>query len=151
MSESRPYGQGDATFIAAGGELGIRRLVDRFYTIMSTDPAFATIWSWHPPDHETSRDKLTRFLCAWMGGPRRYNEKYGAISIPQAHRHLPVTTVERDQWLGCMAQALADQDYPADLVDYLLNQLTVPANRIVELRAQTQSAQHADRDEHQKC
>lgn len=134
MTDQRPYGEGDATFQAAGGESGIRRLVDRFYDIMSSDPAFATIWSWHPEDRELSRDKLARFLCAWMGGPRLFSEKYGRISIPGAHQHLKVTATERDQWLNCMALALADQHYPQSLVDYLLEQLAVPAERIVQVR-----------------
>lgn len=134
MSEQPHYGDGDATFIAAGGEAGIRRLVDRFYDIMSSDPAFATIWSWHPDDKAQSRDKLARFLCAWMGGPRLFSEKYGPISIPQAHQHLPVTAKERDDWLHCMGLALADQDYPPALVDYLIAQLGVPAERIRQIQ-----------------
>lgn len=125
-----PYGQGDATFQAAGGERGICMLVDRFYEIMASKVDYATIRSWHPNNLSTSRDKLTRFLCGWMGGPRRYKEKYGSISIPQVHAHLAVTAAERDQWLACMAEALADQGYPQDLQDYLLAQLSVPAERI---------------------
>ncbi|MDA1074730.1 MAG: group II truncated hemoglobin [Proteobacteria bacterium] len=129
------YGQGDATFRAAGGETGIRKLIDAFYDLMVSDQAYATIRSWHPQQIEISRDKLTAFLCGWMGGPRRYNEKYGRISIPQAHAHLPITAVERDQWLACMKAALAQQDYPVALKEYLLRELTVPAQRIVETRA----------------
>lgn len=125
-----PYGVGDATFRAAGGEPGIRTLVDAFYDIMAASPDYATIWSWHPGDNDVTRDKLARFLCAWMGGPRLYAEKYGPISIPGVHAHLQVTSVERDQWLNCMREALSLQDYPADLVEYLLRQLAVPAERI---------------------
>ncbi|MGI9293670.1 MAG: group II truncated hemoglobin [Pseudomonadales bacterium] len=130
MTDQSQYGVGDATFLAAGGEAGIRDLVDSFYDIMSSDPEYRTIWSWHPDDNNLSRDKLARFLCGWMGGPRRYNEKYGPISIPSAHAHLNVTARERDQWLGCMNKALAQQDYPQSLVAYLLEQLFVPAERI---------------------
>lgn len=130
MSDSRSYGDGDATFQAAGGELGIRRLVDDFYDIMGSDPAYATIFHWHPDDVELSRDKLARFLCGWMGGPKRYSEKYGPIAIPLAHRHLNVTDAERDQWLSCMARALDRQDYPEELKSYLRVQLAVPAERI---------------------
>ncbi len=124
------YGQGDATFKAAGGEDGIRRLVDSFYDIMDTNAEYQTIRRWHPKDLTVSRDKLARFLCAWTGGPRRYSEKYGPISIPQAHAHLDVTEIERDQWLSCMARALAEQDYPQSLRDYLIEQLGVPAERV---------------------
>ena len=124
------YGQGDATFHAAGGEAGIRQLVDHFYDIMENNPAYQTIWSWHPEDREISRDKLARFLCGWMGGPRSYNEVYGSISIPGVHAHLKVTTEEMNQWLSCMAEALDRMDFPAELKEYLLVQLSVPANVI---------------------
>jgi len=130
------YGKGDATYQAAGQERGIRRLVDTFYEIMGSNAAYKTIWDMHPhaapDDRAVSRDKLSRFLCAWMGGPRLYKEKYGAISIPGVHAHLPITPIEHDQWLACMNEALERQAYPADLRSYLLTQLGVPAGRIVQ-------------------
>ena len=135
MSETPKYGTDDATFQAAGGEPGIRRLVDAFYDIMDSDARFAEIRNMHPDDLEVSRDKLARFLCGWMGGPRRYREKYGPITIPGAHAHLGVTAKERDQWLTCMGDALATQDYPESLVHYLLEQLAVPAERIRQVNA----------------
>ena len=137
MSSHPPYGEGDTTFQSAGGEAGIRKLVDSFYDIMSSNPRYQRIWDWHPPDHEVSRDKLTRFLCAWMGGPRLFSEKYGPISIPGAHAHLGVTAHERDLWLACMGEALAEQDYPEPLVKYLLKELAVPAERIRQVNAKT--------------
>jgi len=124
------FGQADATYKAAGEEAGIRRLVDTFYGIMSTDPDFATIWSWHTETLETAADKLSRFLCGWMGGPRLYQEAYGAISIPRSHLHLNVTETERDQWLECMRRALAQQGYTDQLVQYLLVELAKPAEMI---------------------
>lgn len=138
MAEQGPvFGQGDATFRAAGGEPGIRRLVDCFYEIMQRD--YPRIFSWHPPDIERSRDKLACFLCGWMGGPRRYAEKYGSIRIPGVHAHLPVDDAARDDWLQCMAAALAQLDYPVDFVDYLLTQLAMPANMIRRVALQQNS------------
>ena len=130
MSDSAQYGDGDATFRAAGGESGIRALVEDFYDIMGSNPAYRTIYSWHPDDISVSIDKLARFLCGWMGGPRRYSEKYGRISIPGAHQHLDVTEAERDQWLNCMREALERQPYPEDLKSYLIEQLAVPAEAV---------------------
>lgn len=124
------YGKGDATFQAADQEAGIRQLVDCFYDIMEANADYATLRSWHPRNSEISRDKLARFLCQWMGGPVRYNERYGPINIPKAHAHLKVTEAERDQWLACMKEALVQQDYPESLVDYLLEQLALPAEAI---------------------
>ena len=123
------YGEGDATFRAAGGEEGIRRLVDTFYDIMGSRPEYARIFHWHP-DPIDARDKLARFLCGWMGGPRRYHEKYGAISIPKVHAHLAVTGAERDAWLSCMSEALAAQAYPDSLRRYLIRELAVPADAV---------------------
>lgn len=135
MTSSNEYGQGDATYRAAGGQAGIRRLVDSFFDLMGSDPRYRVIYDWHPPDREESRDKLALFLCGWMGGPRPFVEKYGPIQIPAAHRHLPITAVERDLWLDCMARALRRQDYPEALVDYLLRELFVPAERIRQVCA----------------
>ena len=135
MSEQKPpaaaFGTLDATYQAAGGEAGIRRLVDSFYAIMGQNPAYARIYHWHRNVPE-AHDKLARFLCGWMGGPRRYREKYGPINIPQVHGHLPVTNAERDMWLNCMAEALAEQPYSDELRAYLREQLAVPAQRITD-------------------
>ena len=136
------YGTADQTFQAVGGEQGLARLVDAFYDIMSSDPVYATIWAWHPKDDpsaaaatgtkpkQLARDKLAAFLSGWMGGPRRFQERFGSIRIPPAHAHLPVTSTEMDLWLSCMHQALGQQGYPDDLVAYLMRELAVPAERI---------------------
>lgn len=132
MSENtqNEYGQADATYQALGEEQGIRQLVDHFYDLMSSDETYQTIWQWHVEDKVTMRDKLTVFLCGWTGGPRRYKEKYGSIGIPRVHAHLKVGTAERDQWLQCMRRALIQSAYPTDLVDYMIRQLSIPAERV---------------------
>ncbi|MEM7220807.1 MAG: group II truncated hemoglobin [Pseudomonadota bacterium] len=124
------YGQGDSTYQTAGGLDGVRALVNAFYDTMERNPAYATILSWHPQTLDTSRDKLTLFLCGWMGGPRFFQETYGSISIPGAHAHLDVTAAERDQWLDCMAEAIDQRGYAPDFKAYLLKQLGRPAEMI---------------------
>jgi len=130
MDPRLEYGQNDNTYRAAGEQAGIRRLVDSFFDIMGSDPRYRVIYDWHPEDKEAARDKLALFLCGWMGGPKPFVEKYGPIRIPDAHKHLRITAVERDLWLECMGRALRQQDYPAALIDYLLRQLYIPAERI---------------------
>ena len=130
MTQFLEYGQQDSTYRAAGEQAGIRKLVDCFYDIMGSDPKYQVIYDWHPQDLEESRDKLALFLCGWMGGPKPFVEKYGPIRIPDAHKHLQVTAIERDLWLDCMGRALHQQDYPVTLIDYLLRQLYIPAERI---------------------
>lgn len=125
-----PYGQGDASFQAAGGIEGIRQLVDAFYDVMETLPQAQTIRAMHPADLTVARDKLHLFLCGWLGGEKHYAKKYGPITIPTAHAHLPIGEGERDQWLLCMERAVAAQPYPDAFRRYLMAQLAVPAERI---------------------
>lgn len=130
MSSAPVFGVGDASFRAAGGVDGIDALVKDFYRIMDTRADAARIRGMHPADLSPSADKLARFLCGWLGGPKRYAEKYGPINIPQFHAHWPIGEAERDAWLACMREAIALQPYSPEFSDYLLTQLRVPAERI---------------------
>ena len=125
------YGIEDASFQAAGGVNGIAHLVDDFYRLMDSDPAYLVIREMHSESLEVSRDKLALFLCGWLGGPRLYREKYGPISIPQSHCHLPIGYEEKEAWLSCMQRALELQNYAEDFKDYMIAQLRVPAERIL--------------------
>ena len=127
--EAPQYGVGDASFQAAGGQEGIQKLVNAFYDAMENLPQAQHIRSMHQDDLTESREKLYRFLCGWLGGPKLYREKYGPIVIPQAHRHLDIGLEERDAWMACMAEALKSQDFAPDFNEYLMTQLMVPAER----------------------
>jgi hemoglobin len=138
--KDRPYGTGDASFQAAGGEAGLRKLVDEFFDRMGSDERFATIYAMHPENKEVSRDKLARFLCGWLGGPKLYNEKYGAIGIPRVHAHLAIGATERDQWLTCMTETVSEQRFAPDFKVYLMEQLYVPAEAVRRRCAANESA-----------
>lgn len=126
------FGTGDASYQAAGGLEGLRRLVDEFYLIMDQEPAAHTVRTMHPASLELSRDKLTCFLSGWLGGPRLFSERYGPIAIPAFHAQWPIQQEHATLWLACMAQAIARQPYAPAFADYLLAQLRVPAQRIVQ-------------------
>lgn len=129
VSGAKTYGQADHSFQTAGGVDGIRQLVTDFYHQMDSLSEASHIRSLHPADQEESIDKLARFLTGWMGGPPLYDEKYGQISIPGAHYHIDIGIAERDAWLLCMEKALHLQaDYPQDFREYLMKQLSFPAN-----------------------
>lgn len=106
------------------------KLVDDFFDRMESDERFSTIRNMHPDNKDISRDKLARFLCGWLGGPRLYNEKYGAIGIPRVHAHLAIETPERDQWLTCMTESVELQPFADDFKTYLMEQLFVPAEAV---------------------
>ncbi len=101
--DQRPvFGVGDASFQAAGGEAGLQRLVADFYRVMDEAPEAANVRAMYPADVSEAADRLASFLCGWLGGPKRYAEKYGAISISQFHTRWPVGEAERDAWLFCI-------------------------------------------------
>ena len=129
-TEKNPFGEGDASYQAAGGFEGLVDLVERFYRQMDELPVAERIRAMHPPDLTISKDKLARFLAGWLGGPRLYNETYGSISIPMVHRHLDVREDGRDAWLACMQAALTETDHAPDFKRYLMRALAVPAERI---------------------
>lgn len=130
MATPPRFGEGDASYRAAGGLDGIQRLVDAFYTQMDNLEAAATIRAMHDSNLDEAKQRLSYFLSGWLGGPRLYAEHFGSINIPGAHSHLAIGDAERDAWLLCMRYAIAAQNYPSEFANYLLAQLTIPADRI---------------------
>ncbi len=130
------YGIKDASYLAAGKESGIRQLVDEFYHQMQKQQRGQHIFHMHKGQIDVIKDKLSIFLVGWLGGPRNYAKKYGRIAIPMVHKHLPITEQEKNDWLFCMQEALKYQDYSDDFKTYLLEQLAVPASRIVQAAQQ---------------
>jgi len=129
-SELPQYGQGAATFNAVGKLTGLKRLVTDFYKLMQENPKYSRIREMHPNNLTLSVDKLVCFLSGWMGGEALYQKKYGGGGMPKAHMHLKISLIERDLWLACMREALEKQNYPDSLIEYLMTQLAVPAERI---------------------
>ncbi|WP_298187536.1 group II truncated hemoglobin [uncultured Pseudomonas sp.] len=132
MQKAAVYGTGDASYQAAGGIEGLRGLVSDFYRLMDERPEAAQLRSLHGESLELASDKLACFLSGWLGGPSLFSEKYGAIAIPAFHAQWPINQQLAESWLDCMGRAIALQPYPADFADYLLTQLRVPAQRIVQ-------------------
>lgn len=123
------YREGDNQFQTAGGEAGCMKLANDFYDQMESLPEAKHILSLHPADLTASREKLGRFLCGYMNGPERYEEKYGPIQLAPAHAHIPIGTPEMKAWLLCMKKALDLQSYPQEFKDFLLKRLSIPADR----------------------
>ena len=120
---------------AAGEIEGITKLVDEFYINMDTLPEAKVIRNMQPEDLTESRRKLTYFLSGWLGGPKLFQQHYGPISIPNAHKRFPIGYEERDAWLLCMQRALAVQPFSTELKDYLLAALSIPAELVRQVNA----------------
>ena len=91
-----------------GGEGAVRALVDRFYDLMELEPAYAKLRAVHPGDTSGSRDKLFWFLCGWLGGPDHYQQRFGHPRLRARHLPFAIGIAERDQWMGCMRQAMQE-------------------------------------------
>jgi hemoglobin len=103
-----------------GGEAVVRRIVDRFYDLMDSDPDFHGIRKLHPDTLDGSREKLFLFLCGWLGGPQYYVEKYGHPMLRARHLPYAIASNERDQWLICMGRAMVDCGVSEPMIDRLL-------------------------------
>ena len=128
--EPARYGNGDASYRAAGGNDGIRRLVERFYEYMDTLPEARGLRAMHAVDLNDVREKLVVFLIAWLGGPNEYRTRFGPISIPGSHARFPIDRAERDSWLHCMARAVDEQPWADSFKTYFMEAISIPAERV---------------------
>ncbi len=108
MSEQGDATQSATAFDALGGEHAVRTLVDRFYDLMDLEPAYRELRAMHPTTLVGSRDKLHWFLCGWLGGPQHYVDRFGHPMLRARHLPFSIGIAERDQWLGCMRQAMTE-------------------------------------------
>ena len=91
-----------------GGEAAVLSLTERFYDLMDLEPAFARLRSVHGPQLASARQRLFWFLCGWMGGPQHYTQRFGHPRLRARHMAFAIGVTERDQWLACMDQAMAE-------------------------------------------
>ena len=118
MSEAVSAGE-RSPFEQLGGEAGVRALVDRFYDLMDLEPAYAGLRALHPAALEGSRDKLFWFFCGWLGGPDHYVQRFGHPRLRARHLPYAIGIAERNQWLACMRQALAELEVDPALAERL--------------------------------
>jgi hemoglobin len=100
---------GEPPYALLGGDAAVRALVERFYDLMDLEPQYAALRALHAPDLAQAREKLYLFLSGWLGGPSLYIERHGHPMLRRRHLPFAIGVRERDQWLACMAQAMAEQ------------------------------------------
>lgn len=127
---SPPVGPAPTPYELLGGDAGIRRLVDRFYDLMDTAPEARHVRALHARSLKSSRDKLHLFLTGWTGGPPVYVEKHGHPRLRMRHFPFAIGARERDEWLWCMDQALAEHEMPEALRMHLRERLHALADHM---------------------
>ena len=98
-----------------GGDAGVRELVDRFYDLMDFEPAYRELRLVHGSTLESAREKLHLFLSGWLGGPPLYADEFGHPMLRARHLPFAIGSVERDQWMACMVQAMEEVELPQEL------------------------------------
>ncbi|MGH6625887.1 MAG: group II truncated hemoglobin [Burkholderiaceae bacterium] len=91
-----------------GGEARVRALTERFYDLMELEPGYADLRAVHGSDLSQARQRLFWFLCGWLGGPQHYTDRFGHPRLRLRHMPFSIGIKERDQWLACMDQAMAE-------------------------------------------
>jgi hemoglobin len=98
----------ETPFDLIGGSNVIRAIVERFYDLMDSDPAYAELRAMHAADLSPMRTSLAGFLNAWSGGPRDWFETRPGACVMSLHRPLTITKQTADQWIDAMNRAIAD-------------------------------------------
>jgi len=109
-----------SAFELMGGEAQVRTLVDRFYDLMDLESAYKALRVAHGSQLDDARNKLFWFLCGWLGGPNHYMERFGHPRLRARHMPFMIGIQERNEWLACMDQAMAETQVPQALRERLL-------------------------------
>jgi hemoglobin len=113
MSESRRSLPSARTFYdEVGGAETFRRLVERFYAAVRTDPVLQPMYP--QGDWEGAEARLRGFLEQYWGGPTTYSEQRGHPRLRMRHAPFAIGPVERDAWLTHMRDAVDSLELPPD-------------------------------------
>nr|WP_308197840.1 globin [Hamadaea flava] len=104
-----------------GGEPTFRKLVDAFYAGVADDPLLRPMYP--EEDLGPARDRLTKFLIQYWGGPTTYSDERGHPRLRIRHAPFTVDAEARDAWLKHMRVAVdslgLEPELEQTLWDYL--------------------------------
>lgn len=115
----------------AGGEPAFRLLVQRFYSLVASDPILRPVY----PEEDLSgaTERLTLFLIQYWGGPSSYSEQRGHPRLRLRHQPFSIGVPEREAWLGHMRASVDSMDLAPQvrqaLLEYFETASTAMINR----------------------
>ena len=117
----------------AGGEDGVRRLVETFYDIVEFEPAGRALHVLHLRGHGVAHSRVEQlnFLSGFLGGPRLYAQRWGHSNVREMHEHVEINAEAKDAWLQCMAMAIDRVGLPGDVKARLMTPFTRVATMLV--------------------
>lgn len=100
------------------GDENLKKLVNAFYDLVQKNETLSPMFK---GEFETIKDKQYCFLSQFLGGPLRYNEKYGHPKMRLRHLPHPIDQNAKTEWLKCMKQAISDIQLKPELAETLYN------------------------------
>ncbi|WP_421851523.1 group II truncated hemoglobin [Novosphingobium sp.] len=91
-----------------GGLAVLRQITERFYELMESEQAFASLRAMHAPDLTAMRESLPLFLAGWSGGPRTWWEANPGKCMVSMHAPFGINRETAGQWADAMRRAIAD-------------------------------------------
>jgi hemoglobin len=98
----------DTPFSRLGGHEAFARIVDRFYDLMDSDPAYAGVRALHAEDLAPMRRSLALVLAGWAGGPRDWFDANPGRCMMSIHRPIAIDREVARQWAAAMKRAIAE-------------------------------------------
>ncbi|MEU6388613.1 group II truncated hemoglobin [Streptomyces sp. NPDC046939] len=95
----------------AGGDEGLHRVEDIFYTKVLADPVLKELFPRRRPHHV---EHLTWFTAESLGGPDRFTRELGFRHLIDAHRDLEITEEQRARFAELYEEALDEAGLPDD-------------------------------------
>lgn len=123
--------KGQPPFHAIGGRDGVSKIVDRFYDLMDSVPAYQDLRTLHADDLSPMRHSLSGFLCGWLGGDSDWFAANPGKCMMTLHARFPITAAMSDQWMSAMRQAMKDCDVEEELAGRIGAVLNAMASSMV--------------------
>jgi len=98
-----------ATFYdQVGGHETFRKLTQRFYAGVATDPELRALYP--QDDLGPAEERFRMFLEQYWGGPTTYSDERGHPRLRMRHAPFKVTATQRDRWLRHIMAAVDSLD-----------------------------------------
>ena len=106
-------------FDQIGGAAPVAAMVNAFYDLMETDPAYARLRAIHAQDLTPMRASLAGFITGWLGGPRDWFAARPGVCMMSMHRAMPIDAELGRQWVDAMSRAMDQAEIAPDVAEAL--------------------------------